>query len=434
MRRAYDGTVAGGQQAVPAGGIAWANVRGAFMLNGALYTGYSNGSFTRQTFDGTTYGSAVPVDAADQLVVLSAWHTEVSQMTGLFFDQGRMYCTLSGRTGLYYRYLTPESDIVGATRFTASTGVSGLAFSSVRGMFLSGSKLCWTGTDGILRRTDWNGSAPVASTTTSVSGPAIDGQNWAGRALFVSQGAGGGPNQLPTASAAVACNQLTCTFDGTGSSDPDGSIASYAWTFGDGGNGAGATTTHDYGTEGTFSATLTVTDNRGGTASTTVDAHPTTAMVSFLGANSVNSNKKVHSVAIPSDVQAGDTLALFFAGGTAATPLTAPAGWTEQAAVGADGLWVGCGRTRRPAVRPARASRSPCRSCEGGHQGRRLPRDGVRPGRGVRGRAETSSRTAHTTPAVTVAEAGGGCSATGRTSRLPPPRSASRPTTASAAA
>lgn len=55
------------------------------------------------------------------------------------------------------------------------------------------------------------------------------------------------------------------TFDGTGSTDPDGSIVSYAWTFGDDGSGSGSTTTHTYDKDGTYTVTLTVTDDDGGT-------------------------------------------------------------------------------------------------------------------------------------------------------------------------
>jgi PKD repeat protein len=51
-------------------------------------------------------------------------------------------------------------------------------------------------------------------------------------------------------------------FNGSASSD-DGSIASYAWTFGDGTTGTSAQPTHAYAAAGTFTATLTVTDNLG---------------------------------------------------------------------------------------------------------------------------------------------------------------------------
>jgi len=62
---------------------------------------------------------------------------------------------------------------------------------------------------------------------------------------------------------------LLVNFDASASSDPGGSIASYAWTFGDGQSGTGATTSHIFTTGGSFTVTLTVTDNGGATASTT---------------------------------------------------------------------------------------------------------------------------------------------------------------------
>jgi PKD repeat protein len=55
------------------------------------------------------------------------------------------------------------------------------------------------------------------------------------------------------------------TFDGTGSSDPDGSIVSYNWNFGDGTtlDDGGPTPSHSYATAGTYNVTLTVVDNDG---------------------------------------------------------------------------------------------------------------------------------------------------------------------------
>jgi PKD repeat protein len=53
------------------------------------------------------------------------------------------------------------------------------------------------------------------------------------------------------------------SFDGLGSSDPDGTIASYAWDFGDGTTGTGASATHAYQSAGTYTVRLTVTDSAG---------------------------------------------------------------------------------------------------------------------------------------------------------------------------
>lgn len=72
-------------------------------------------------------------------------------------------------------------------------------------------------------------------------------------------------NQPPTASFTSTPSGLNAAFNGSASSDPDGTIASYAWDFGDGSNGTGATTNHTYATGGTYAVGLTVTDNSGAT-------------------------------------------------------------------------------------------------------------------------------------------------------------------------
>ena len=77
-----------------------------------------------------------------------------------------------------------------------------------------------------------------------------------------------GPNQPPVASFTSSVNDLQVAFDGSASGDPDGSVVSWSWNFGDGRTGAGETASVTYPTGGTYTVTLTVTDNRGSTAST----------------------------------------------------------------------------------------------------------------------------------------------------------------------
>ncbi len=78
-------------------------------------------------------------------------------------------------------------------------------------------------------------------------------------------------NQSPTASFTVSSSPAlvgqSVTFNGTGSYDPDGSIVSWSWNFGDGYTGSGSTPTHAYGAAGTYTVTLTVQDNGGATGS-----------------------------------------------------------------------------------------------------------------------------------------------------------------------
>jgi PKD repeat protein len=74
-------------------------------------------------------------------------------------------------------------------------------------------------------------------------------------------------NQAPTArftpSRTGGFLPVEVSFDAGASSDPDGSITEYAWNFGDGTTATGRSVTHSFDTEGNFSVTLTVTDDKG---------------------------------------------------------------------------------------------------------------------------------------------------------------------------
>ena len=81
-------------------------------------------------------------------------------------------------------------------------------------------------------------------------------------------------NQVPLASLSAAPTTgnapLTVSFNGSASSDPDGSIVAYSWNFGDGAAASGSATSHVYSTPGTYTARLTVTDNQGASGAKTV--------------------------------------------------------------------------------------------------------------------------------------------------------------------
>ncbi len=82
-----------------------------------------------------------------------------------------------------------------------------------------------------------------------------------GTSIVVSQSG----NQSPVAHFTYECSGLDCTFDGSGSSDPDGSIVSYEWDFGDGATATGDSASHTYSAEDTYAVLLTVTDDGGAT-------------------------------------------------------------------------------------------------------------------------------------------------------------------------
>jgi PKD domain-containing protein len=76
--------------------------------------------------------------------------------------------------------------------------------------------------------------------------------------LFVVPPASGGANKPPVAAATATptsgVTPLAVSFDGNGSSDPDGSIALYSWSFGDGATATGVTASHTYASAGTYTA------------------------------------------------------------------------------------------------------------------------------------------------------------------------------------
>jgi chitodextrinase len=112
--------------------------------------------------------------------------------------------------------------------------------------------------------------------------------------LFVVAPSGAPANQPPVARATATPTSgnapLAVAFDGTTSSDPDGSIVSCMWTFGDGGSGTGATTSHTYQNAGVYTASLTVTDNQGATHSTTLSIGVNPAPAAPAAPSNVNAS------------------------------------------------------------------------------------------------------------------------------------------------
>ena len=202
-RRSYDLTTFGSTTTVP--GVNWQNARGAFSLNGNLYHGMNDGWLYKRSFDGTTLGPPSQVNLYGLEVQPSsvflipgtssrvpAFTTDIANMTGMFYDNHRIYYTVSrpgtdattiaNNNKLYYRYFNPESDIVGANLFVASSFPTdgAVQWGNVRGMTLASGKLIYALTDGRLYSINWDGTKPVGSATQISSAT-----TWGSRGMFV---------------------------------------------------------------------------------------------------------------------------------------------------------------------------------------------------------------------------------------------------------
>jgi YVTN family beta-propeller protein len=71
------------------------------------------------------------------------------------------------------------------------------------------------------------------------------------------------PDQSPKPALKATANGVKTTLKGGGSSDPDGQVASLAWTFGDGKTGQGTTVHHTYARAAVFKVVLTASDGDG---------------------------------------------------------------------------------------------------------------------------------------------------------------------------
>ena len=350
----FDGTTATGPSNVDARGIDWANVRGAFLIGDQLVYGKTDGYLYQRTFTQTTTGPEVKIDPYNDPLwadasngvggtergALPSLYGQLPTLTGIFYSEGKLFYTLNNDGRLFSRWFNLDSGIVGSQVNT----VSSTGFNDAGGMFKDGNTLYIVSkSTGALFKVPFVNGAPTGAPTL-----ADGGRDWRAKAVFIGPSAPAA-NVAPTAAFTPNCTERTCTVNGGGSTDGDGSIVSYSWTFGDTGTATGVSPTpHTYAANGHYSITLTVKDDDGATNSVTHDVDvlatpPPPSSLSFVGKNqsSPAATSKTPAVTVPAGVQANDQLILFgsyaITGTTAITPAT-PAGWTLASSRVANGL------------------------------------------------------------------------------------------------
>lgn len=339
--RAFTGTTATMPTTVPTtGGANWNSVRGAFMVGTKLVYGANDNKLHYRTFDGSAFGPDTVIDPYNDPVwsnvTLSGGtrtyrgrvptlYGQLSGVTGMAYAQHRLYYTRSGQSKIFWRWFSPDSLIVGAQEFSVPSSAFPV-LRDVRNLFYADGRL-WAGmtTNDLWSMPVTNGIA--SGGWTRLSGGGIDtNPQWSSGTMFL------GPltNQLPTSSFTTTCAGQTCAFDGRDSTDADGTVVGWSWDFGDGTTATGSQPSHLYTAAGTYQVTLTVTDERGGTGSSTqpVVIEGTTSPVAFRDSTGKVTNATSIVSPIPATAQAGDGLVAVVSAATTTVP-AAPAGWTQ---------------------------------------------------------------------------------------------------------
>jgi acid phosphatase type 7 len=139
------------------------------------------------------------------------------------------------------------------------------------------------------------------------------------------------PGAAPVAVFTIRCTDLSCSFT-DGSSDPDGTIVTRNWDFGDGGTSAEVNPEHSYAQSGTYSVSLRVVDDSGATSSSSqsmVVRDAANGSFVFMGAGDIADCSSGAEDAATAAIIAKDPTATVFTLGDNAYPDGSPNNYSQ---------------------------------------------------------------------------------------------------------
>jgi PKD repeat protein len=160
--------------------------------------------------------------------------------------------------------VTPNNSSVAAGTTLQFTATGTFSNNSTQNLT---SSVTWSSSNTTAATIDASGLATDVTSGQSTTISAKQGSITGSTTLTVTLGAG--PTAVITASPKSGTAALTVALSGASSTDPSGTITSYAWNFGDGQTSTLVSPSHTYSVVGTYTVSLTVTDNGGRQGSTT---------------------------------------------------------------------------------------------------------------------------------------------------------------------
>ncbi|MCB0909083.1 MAG: hypothetical protein KDB63_18410, partial [Nocardioidaceae bacterium] len=219
--QSFDGSTVGSRTTVSGTGVTWSQTRGAFWIGGKVFYGNNDGWLYSRTFKKGVFGPAVKLDPYHDPywtgvatgsgssvytgvvpALFANFSSGSSYITGLAYDNGRIFYTTNGSSTLNARYFSADSGIVGSEVFNVSNGIS---WSDATIAFVTNHELYFVSkSTGQLKKISLVNNLPTGATTV------VDAsRDWRGRSVFL------GPqniNLAPVADFTSSCLELSCDF------------------------------------------------------------------------------------------------------------------------------------------------------------------------------------------------------------------------------